>query len=266
MIHPTDLLPIRKPHKYGWVRDLPDFRDFLASPMPRIAGPRPAIYSMRTQMPPVYDQGQIGSCTGNATSAAIDYNESREGRPFITPSRLFIYYNARAIEGSTASDAGASVRDVIKGVATLGTCTEVEWPYNPVDVVVTPSAKSYADALPHVVTNYASVGGQAGPSVDDLCEQLAGGEPIVFGISVYDSFESDAVAATGLVPMPGINDKLEGGHCVLIVGYDDSRKLFEIRNSWGCSWGDNGYFWLPYEYVVNPNLASDFWVVRNIKS
>lgn len=249
---------------YGWVPSLPDWRDHIRVQRPLKTGEvLPPLFSMRTKMPSVYDQLQTGSCTGNATAAAIDYNEGKQGRPFITPSRLFPYFNARVIEGTQDTDAGAQVRDVIKAVATLGICTEAEWPYIESNCTVAPSTNCYADALKNVVSSYASVGGMDGPSIDDLRGTLYDGEPVIFGMSVYESFESNAVAQTGFLPMPTANEKMVGGHCILMVGYDDKKQVFEIRNSWGADFGDGGYFYMPYSYIT-PLLTDDFWTIKSV--
>ncbi len=103
------------------------------------------------------------------------------------------------------------------------------------------------------------------PTLNELKGCLADGYPFVFGISVYDSFESDEVAKTGIVPIPSPTEQMLGGHCIVAVGYDDATQRFTIRNSWGTEWGDYGHCYLPYEYLTNGNLASDFWTLRIIK-
>ena len=185
--------------------------------------------------------------------------------PSFIPSRLFIYYNERAMEGTINSDSGAAIRDGIKSVAALGDCPEtaipgfVGWNYRIKDFMVKPSPACYAQALKYKAVQYAKVA-QDRASIKQC---LAQGYPIVFGFSVYDSFESQAVANNGFVPMPDTkNEKLLGGHAVVAVGYDDVNGRYIVRNSWGKGWGQAGYCTMPYEYLEDANLASDFWTIR----
>jgi C1A family cysteine protease len=242
--------------RYGWRKDLPDHRDHIAFGMSS-ATALPPLVDLRPHCPPVYDQGDIGSCTANAIAGAIEFDQISEAKPSYVPSRLFIYYNERAIEDTTSYDSGAQIRDGIKTLSALGFCPESDWPYDESQLTVKPPTTAYSDAQKDIVKQYARVM-QSAPSIKGT---LAHGHPVVFGFTVYESFESDAVAATGIVPMPGPNESALGGHAVLCVGYDDSRQAFIVRNSWGASWGDAGYFYMPYDYLLNPNLASDFWMI-----
>jgi C1A family cysteine protease len=246
---------------YGWVRDLPDARDFLYA-APLILFPRglPALIDLRLQCPPVYDQGQLGSCTGNGIAGAIEFDQRKQGAKEFTPSRLFIYYNERVIEGTVNQDSGAQVRDGIKSVATVGAPPETDWPYDIQKFADKPPTAAYADAKLDLVASYARVA-QALPQMQGC---LAEGYPFVFGFTVYESFESSTVAKTGIVPMPAAGEAVVGGHCVVGVGYDDAKRVFIIRNSWGTGWGLKGYCLMPYEYLLNPHLASDFWTIRSV--
>jgi C1A family cysteine protease len=187
----------------------------------------------------------------------VDFERKRQGLPFMTPSRLFIYYNERAIEGTTASDAGASIRDGFKTIAAQGVCQEKHWPYNPAMFATEPNKDCYFAALSHKTLQYLGVA-----QFHDMLDCLASGFPFVFGITVYDSFESDASNATGNVPMPGPNEGVLGGHALLAVGYSLATARINFRNSWGTSWGDAGYGTIPIQYLTNPDLASDFWTIR----
>jgi C1A family cysteine protease len=113
--------------------------------------------------------------------------------------------------------------------------------------------------MAHQITQYQRVDNR---SVEAIKTPLAEGHPVVFGFSVYDSFESDQVAKDGVVPMPQKGEELLGGHAVLAVGYDDGSKMFIVRNSWGPKWGREGYCMMPYEYLTNTDLADDFWVIQ----
>ncbi|HEY0776853.1 MAG TPA: C1 family peptidase [Gemmatirosa sp.] len=257
-------LRARRTKRYGWIPDLPDHRDFLyAAPTPVLQS-IPASADLRAQCPPVYDQGQLGSCTANAIAAAIEFDQMKESRTFTTPfapSRLFIYYNERAIEGTTAQDSGAQIRDGIKSVATLGACPEEkDWPYDVTKFADQPPATAYSDAKPYAITTYQRL-------VHDLNTMkgcLASGYPFVFGFTAYETLETDEVTKTGQIPMPTTQDHAIGGHAVVAVGYDDATRMFTIRNSWGTVWGQAGYGFIPYSYLLEPNLAQDFWTIRSI--
>jgi C1A family cysteine protease len=244
--------------RYGWRKDSIDHRDFLqAKPSSTPAFVLPDSMDLRPFCPPVYDQGDLGSCTANAIGAAVDFDRMKQGEAFMAPSRLFIYYNEREIEGDTAADAGAEIRDGIKSVASAGVCPESLWVYSS-DFTAKPTADCYTEALKYKVTQYASVS----QDLYDIRYCLASTlRPVVFGFSVFSSFESDEVTATGIVPMPASGDTPMGGHAVLAVGYDTLGR-FICRNSWGEGWGIKGYFLMPYNYLTNRNLASDFWAIK----
>jgi C1A family cysteine protease len=247
--------------RYGWQRDLPDHRDHqFAAPLMAL-GPLPAKADLRAQCPPVYDQGQLGSCTANAIAAAIQFDRLKQKLPDFTPSRLFIYYNERVLEHSVNADSGAQIRDGIKSVGAQGDCPETEWPYVIAKFKTKPSAACYADALKYKVVSYQRVT----QTLTQFKGCLASGWPFVFGFTVYESFESAAVAKTGHAALPKSNESVVGGHAVVAVGYDDAQQRFIVRNSWGAGWGMKGYFTLPYAYLTDANLASDFWTVRVVQ-
>lgn len=242
-------------HSYGWRRDKPDRRDHLRVQRPGVA--LPPYVDLTAQMPPVYDQGNLGACTGNAVAAAVAFARSKQKLADFTPSRLFIYYNERVLEGTIESDAGAEIRDGIASTAKLGVCNETDWPYDVGKFAVRPPDACYASATTDLVTAYARVD----QTLDGLRECLAAGFPVVFGFTVYESFESGAVAASGVMPMPRAAEKALGGHAVVMAGYDDDHQMFIVRNSWGASWGRAGYFLMPYAYPVDGDLAADFWQI-----
>jgi C1A family cysteine protease len=250
------------PHKLGWLPDIPDQRDHTYSAPAHLAVPLPQSIDLRPGCPPVYDQGELGSCTANAIAAAIEFDRLKQGlSPFI-PSRLFIYYNEREMEGTIESDSGAMIRDGIKSVNKLGACNETEWPYDICQFRQRPDEQCYQDARLDRAVSYQRV-------TRDLTQMkacLASGLPFVFGFSVYASFESQDVAGRGIVPMPKRGEQMLGGHAVVAVGYHDYGQRFICRNSWGTGWGVNGtgYFEMPYKYLLNKGLASDFWVIKTI--
>ena len=255
----------RKIRRFGWTPDLPDHRDKVYSAPFVHAAQLPPGVDLRSGCPPVYDQGQLGSCTGNAIAAAIEFDQMKQKQSDVfVPSRLFIYYNERVMEGTVGQDAGAMIRDGIKSVNKLGAPHEKLWPYsdaNPGPFTKKPSSAAYTDALKHQVTLY-----QRLPRAEmQLKGCLASGYPFVFGISVYESFESAAATKTGSIPMPKPKEALLGGHAILAVGYDDNKRRFIFRNSWGTGWAMKGYGTIPYEYVLDGNLADDFWTIRTVE-
>jgi C1A family cysteine protease len=248
---------------YGWIPDLPDQRDHLFAAAPPVLSQLPAAMDLRGGCPPVYDQGPLGSCTANAIAGAIEFDQLKEKLPdAFEPSRLFIYYNERVIEGTVDTDSGAQIRDGVKSVATTGYCPEqADWPYDIAAFATPPSPQAFADAAKHKIVSYQRV-------VRDLNQMkgcLAAGYPFVFGFSVYESFESAAVGQSGHVSMPGPSESLVGGHAVVAVGYDDANGWFVVRNSWGPKWGLAGYFTMPYAYLTQRGLTSDFWTIRVVK-
>jgi C1A family cysteine protease len=245
---------------YGWIPDLPDARDNVYQLPLKLATPPPSV-DLRSGCPAVYDQGDLGSCTANAIGAAIEFDQRKQKLPAATPSRLFIYYNERVIEGSVDSDSGAQIRDGIKTVASQGACPETMWPYIESSFATCPPPPCYANAKLHPAVQYARVPQDAG----HLKTCLAAGFPFVFGFTVYESFESDTVAKSGIVAMPAPDEIAAGGHAVMAVGYNDASQRFLVRNSWGSDWGVGGYFTIPYAYLSDADLADDFWVIRVVK-
>jgi len=244
---------------YGWMPDVPDQRDLVFATARAVTLP-PAV-DLRPGCPPVYDQGQLGSCTANAIGAAIEYEQIRqkEAKPF-APSRLFIYYNERVMEHTVGQDAGAQIRDGMKSVNKIGACPETDWPYVIANFTRKPPPGAFKDAPLGKAVSYQRVI----QTLDQMKGCLAAGFPIVLGISVYESFESQQVARSGVVPMPASREKLLGGHAILAVGYHDADERFMMRNSWGTSWGMKGYFTIPYAYLTNSNLCDDLWTIQTV--
>ncbi|KAJ1448925.1 hypothetical protein M885DRAFT_537505 [Pelagophyceae sp. CCMP2097] len=250
-------LTSRRVSRYGWRRDLPDHRDLWAD-ISHLFGALPAEVDLRPKCPAVYDQGALGSCTAHAISAAVSFDARREHLVEFAPSRLFIYYNERALEGSVANDAGASLRDGVKVVHKLGVCAEDLWPYDCAKFAEMPPVEAYGAAKAHAARRYYRVPQHLG----HLKGCLAAGFPFVFGFVVLSSFETPDVSQTGKMPMPQAEDKQLGGHAVCCVGYSDADECFIVRNSWGADWGQAGYFRMPYAYALNAGLADDFWTIR----
>ena len=253
-------MPINR--KYGWAPDLPDHRDHLFSAPQPVLAKLPPKKDLRSGCPPVYDQGQLGSCTANAISGAIQFEQKKQKVRIFAPSRLFIYYNERDMEGTVNSDAGAQIRDGVKSVANLGVCPEAEWPYDINKFANKPTPKCYTDAKKCQAVGYQRLDST---NLNQLKGCIASGFPFVFGFTVYDAFESQEVAKTGILNMPGPKEKVQGGHAVLAVGYNDATQRFNVRNSWGKDWGIKGYFTIPYTYLTTTDLADDFWTIRILK-
>lgn len=246
--------------RYGWIPDLPDQRDFTFRVPRRTAAALPSAVDLRPQMPPVYDQGQLGSCTANAIGGAFEFDLLKQEEQDFVPSRLFIYYNERVIERSVDEDSGAMLRDGMKTLANQGVCPEPMWPYVLSQFATKPTPECFAEAKRHLGITYMRVE----QDVAEMRGCVAAGFPFIFGFTVYESFESAAVARTGIVPMPEGDERTLGGHAMCVVGYDNPRKLFIVRNSWGTGWGKKGYGTMPYAYFTNTDLSADFWTLRMI--
>jgi C1A family cysteine protease len=243
---------------YGWIPQLPDIRDVAADVAVPEALPASVDLSASPHMPPVWEQGMLGSCTAHAVAAALDYENHRQAGRFVTPSRLWIYYQERVLEGSVAHDNGAQLRDGMKAVTKLGACPEIDWPYDPTRWADKPTQKAYRSALRDRALAYQA----PVQDRDGLRSVLASGSPVVFGFTVYETFAGDPIAESGVLDLPAKGEHVIGGHAVLLVGYDDATERFRVRNSWGSSWGQGGYFEMPYACVTNRSLAADFWVLQ----
>jgi C1A family cysteine protease len=242
---------------YGWVPDRPDYRDKLYSAIAKPPKKLPSKVDLRDGCSAVENQGQLGSCTANALAGNLEFLEKKAGKRATNLSRLFIYYNERAMEGTINEDAGAAIRDGVKTLVNLGVCSESKWPYKIAKFTDKPSPACFKQATSREVTSYHRI-----ITLQQMKECLAEGFPFVFGFSVYEAFESDAVAKTGKLNLPKRGEKQLGGHAVCAVGYDDSASRLLVRNSWGTDWGLKGYFTMPYDYASNTNLADDFWTLR----
>ena len=239
---------------YGWVPDVPDQRDYLYSvirPVVRL----PRKVDLRENCSIVEDQGNLGSCTAQALAGNLEFLDKKADADYDDVSRLFIYYNERWVEDTIDYDSGASIRDGIKTLKNYGACWEKNWPYIIERFTRKPSLKCYKEAKEHRIASYHRI-----TRLAEMLACLAEGYPFVFGFTVYESFESQKVARTGIANMPAKKERVIGGHAVMAVGFDQSKERFLVRNSWGTKWGKGGYFTLPYEYLET--LADDFWTVR----
>lgn len=217
-----------------------------------------------------YDQGALGSCVSNGVVAAVDYARVKQGlAPLARGSRLFVYYQGRVRAGfPITEDTGLEIRDGFTVLAKDGAPREAVWPYDTSRFAIRPPDAAYTEALEDQAVAYGSVR-QAG-----IDAAIAAGYPVVFGFDVYESFESDAVARTGIMPVPASYERALGGHCVVAVstarsgadipGAVPTLKYRRCRNSWGTDWADGGYFWMP-TVVMDSKHATDFWAVTRME-
>lgn len=242
------------------LRDAPDHRDKVfdwTRHSKNTAAKLPASVDLReAQNYPVYEQGDLGSCTANALCAAFQYMQRREGLQDFRPSRLFVYYNERDMEGSLKQDSGARLRDGIKSLYKCGVCDERLWPYNVETFKKKPTPECYEAAKQNCCVVYARVE----QTVESLKGCLAAGFPFVFGFLVFCELLAGDAASSGVMEWPPLGTP-HGGHAVQACGYDDERQCFIVRNSWGEAWGDKGFFYMPYKFIVHPQLCHDFWVM-----
>ncbi len=219
-------------------------------------------------MPPVFDQGQVGACTANATAAAFQYDASLDGNLTGPLSRLWIYYQERRLEGSLSDgDAGARGSDAFKVAQHVGIPAETYWPYDISTYQGPPPEAAVRDENFYRLTKpYATP-----PLTRHSFKQIfSNQQTIAFGFVVYESFESSAVARTGVVPMPKRGEAILGGHEVLAIGYLKSAPDYVlVRNSWGSrklgsrGWGLNGsgYFLMPWRMILDPDLCGDWTTI-----
>lgn len=246
-------------HKwYGCRRDLRDPRDkMMVSRAVRL----PPSVDLREHCPPVMDQGDIGSCTAHGITGALRFLLRRTGQPDTVLSRLQLYYDERKLEGTVAEDAGAEIRNGIKCAAKLGVASEDLWPYEVSRFRDAPPPPVYTDAQRFNALTYERVP----VGVNALKQALAQGFPVIIGVTLFDSFEADAVARTGVVPFPSLaHEEPVGGHCMYAVGYGQRGGYFTVRNSWGTDWGDKGDCYLPEAYLGSNRYGSDYWIIRGV--
>ena len=247
--------------KYGWKKDPKDHRDWqFKHVLKELETTLPAFVDLRGQLSPVENQENIGSCVANAVVGALEFLELKSLKCWLRwwtkyrdLSRLFVYYNARQADGDVESDTGTTIRTAVKAVAQLGVCMEKTWPYDTTRWMDRPSDLAYKQAKVSEIKDYYRA--NAGTEVK---QALALDFPVPFGATLFPSFEN--VGSDGKVPMP--SGEPIGGHAMLIVGYDNLKQVYIVRNSWGTDWGDKGYCYFPYAYLENPQLADDFWVIR----
>lgn len=286
----------------GWLPDRPDVRDYVsstpevqaklaASPAKTVrllaersaavsaaeggtADDLPASTDLREWFPPVEDQESIGSCTANAAVGIVEYYQRRTHGRYVDMSRLFLYKVTRKLLG-LEGDTGAYLRSTMGALALFGAPPERFWPYEPARFEEEPPAFAYAFGDNFEALTYYRLdppGAAPGQVLAQIRTHLAAGQPSMFGFTVYASIQRPA--APGEIPFPGPRENVLGGHAVVAAGYDDARTVrnpingavttgaFLVRNSWGTAWGEDGYGWLPYEYVLQ-GISEDWWVMTS---
>lgn len=248
--------------RHGYIPDAPDYegRDHKfsvswfskAKYMPE-SMLRPT--DLESQCPEPFDQLSAGSCVWNATTAAMRYDYINNVDTDVPLSRLQGYFDTRAMEGSQSEDSGCQIRDALKIAATIGVAEEAWWPYDLTKLYDKPDAAAYASAAKHRAVEYQRVD----VSARAIKTALYTGRPVIIGVQIFPSFESDEVAKSGVVPMPAWNERSIGGHAMLVIGFGQRPGFFKVRNSWSSAWGDGGNAWIPEEYVVK--YGNDFWCV-----
>ena len=241
-----------------WKPDKPDKRDYKYVLSAKATA---NVIDLRTYCSTIEDQGSLGSCTGQAIAGSIELLNKRNNKP-TDVSRLFIYYYERVLLGTVNYDSGAYIRDGIKVTNKYGASLESYWPYNITKYKDEPILEARTDALNRKVTRYERV-----MDYNGCIDALSNGYPVVIGFYVYSSFMSYNVARTGVMPYPNTRrERLLGGHAVLLVGYNKSKKVFIARNSWGTSWGDRGYFYMPFQVIQNSSMSCDFWIIKEVNN
>jgi hypothetical protein len=217
----------------------------------------PPQIDLRPHMSPVENQSSTSSCAANAMAGAYEYLLKRLKNSNEDVSRLFIYYNARELDGDTSQDQGTYLSSCTKVAKKLGVCLETTWPFDPQQILEQPHEDAYTEAKGFPLNPVAR---PVQVDLQTMKNCLASGFPFIFGLQLFSSFEK--AGPEGLVPMPDVEqDNHDGGHAMLCVGYSDPDRVFIVRNSWGEDWGDGGYCYIPYDYMTNPELNSDCWAL-----
>jgi len=267
----------------GWLPDHPDLRDSTTedkevksllkkTSVPKLGAPKylPAKVDLRAWCSPIEDQGKIGSCTAHAGVGLVEYFERKAFGKHIDASRLFLYRVTRQLAGFSG-DSGAFLRNTMGALRIFGVPPESYWPYVISQFDAEPPAFCYSLAQSYQAERYYRLdppGTARRDLLNSIKAHIASKLPAMFGFTVYQSIWS---AGDGRVPFPDATDKVAGGHAIMAVGYDDRLKIDNkhgtttrgallFRNSWGTGWGEDGYGWLPYEYLLS-SLATDWWVL-----
>jgi C1A family cysteine protease len=239
----------------GGYRDVHDKRDRRFSPSIKRL---PAKADLSRFSGPVYDQYRTQSCSANALAAALTLDANQRDEALAPPSRLFMYYNARALTNTQGTDSGTTIRNAIKAYARHGACAERQWPFRKFDITKRPAKPCYRDAGVFPIEYH-----RIPQQIDDLRAALAEGRAFIFGIQAYGQPFTEA-ARSAKLRLPRKSDTFIGGHALIAVGYDTAKNGFLARNSLGRDYARDGFFWIPDAYFTNPELTYDFWVVGGV--
>ena len=256
----------------GWKPDPKDPRDhkFGLYRPGETQGDETTPSDLRQLLDAIWNQLTEGSCTAHGSGKCARFALSQEGEDIGMPARNFIYGQARQMEGDFGQDNGATVRDAIKSIAQFGVPPETLFPYGPATLFAVPTPNIFTAAKQHPAIQYLSIdNSQAG----EMIGCLAAGYPFAFGMTLQESFMSDAVAATGFVPIPAPNEDIAGGHCMAAVGYNpalvfpdgSTKQTIIVANSWDVTWGDEGYCYIPLEMFLDTARTDDCWTIRKMK-
>jgi C1A family cysteine protease len=235
----------------------------VARAMPNAIVEKGGVLDLRPFCPPIDNQLQVSDCVADGTCTGVEFMQIRDGLPFIKKSRLFIYYNARLAGHEIDKDEGTYVRLAFASLSSFGTCKEDTWPYDPRAVFTRPSWAAYQEAYPQRITSFfniddAIVNTGGTPLVSAIKQALQAQHPVVFGQTVDEAFMD--VGSDGLIPAYDMKTAVDpGGHCTVIVGYNDNTQRFIVQNSWGTDWGDDGFYHELYT-DLDARSADDFWV------
>lgn len=241
--------------KYHWKPDLPDTRDYIYLQTNPVT---PTVMDLKEYCLPIESQENSVSCTSEAIASAIELL-NRKNNISDSISRLFINYHERLTKNYNL---GASIRDGLKSAYKYGTPLEKFWPYNINKLNDKPNIPAMADSLKRKITLYEKI-----LDHDGCIDCITNGYPVIAGFHVYSSFEKSNLHETGLMPYPDTSSEQRlGGHAVLLVGYDKINQLYIARNNRGSDWGDNGYFYMPFDVIRNPQMSGDFWAIKSVSN
>lgn len=251
------MLNMKRQIKFGCIPDAPDPRDFVSERHLKAPAQLSLSYKLPWEKFPIFDQGQMGSCTANAAIVAFRHAAAKVKRRRTNLSRLYLYYKSREYIGTTDNDSGATIRDTFKSMMKHGIAPESLHPYTPSYLTLEPSKEASEAAKSHRIMRYSRVA----KNVEQIKQTLYADAAVVFGFLVHEQFMSGW--SSRMMPMPTASEGTIGGHAAVIVGYADTLDAFLIQNSWGRKWKDGGYFWMPYEFVES-DRCFDFWIIEEL--